>query len=150
MTATRTAPGELRLRPAPAGLPDVDVHPPVVAESGDPFAAARVLHLLARIERGRAVLLSDLVDRLNAIHLDWRFSIPVVAGVALQLQANWIADYRSTSGIVVEEEELGPAITIEDSSRVDAWIVRQVARELEACRERLVAFSRQERESTDG
>jgi hypothetical protein len=51
---------------------------------------------------------------------------------------------------VVEEEELGPAITIEDSSRVDAWIVRQVARELEACRERLVAFSRQERESTDG
>jgi hypothetical protein len=128
----------------------VDVAPPVVAASGDPFAAVRILQLLARIERGRPALLSDVVDRLNAMYLDWRFSVPVVSDVALQLQANWLADYRTTSGIVVEEGELGPSITIEDSPRVDPWIVRQVARELATCREQLVAFSRQDRESRDG
>ena len=39
---------------------------PVVAESGDPFAAVRVIDLVARLERGRPVRLDDLVDRLNA------------------------------------------------------------------------------------
>jgi hypothetical protein len=128
----------------------VDLQPPVVAVSGDPFAAARILHLLARIERGRPALLSDVVDRLNATHLDWRFSIPVVADVALQLQANWVADYRSASGIVIEDGDRGPAITIEDSSRVDPWVVRQVARQVAACQELLLAFSRQDRELADG
>jgi hypothetical protein len=128
----------------------VDVVPPVVATSGDPFAAARVLHLLARLERGRPVRLADVVDRLNAVHLDWRFSIPVVADVALQLQANWLADYRNASGIVVEDGEQGPRISIEDSSRVDPWIVRQVVRALAACQVELIAFSRRDRESADG
>jgi hypothetical protein len=150
VTGTSIAPGALRLRPAPPGLPDVDVDPPVVAESGDPFAAARVLHLLARIERGRPVRLADVVDRLNAIHLGWRFSIPVVADVALQLRANWLADYRSSSGIAVEDGDLGATIAIEDAPRVDPWLVRQVARQLAACRERLVAFSRLDREAVDG
>ena len=55
--------------------------------------------------------------------------MPVVADVALQLQANWMADYRNSSGIVVEDGPLGPTLTIEDSSRVDPWIVRQAQRE---------------------
>ena len=53
--SARTAPGLLELRDAPAGLPDSDLRPPVFAESGDPFAAARIVDLLARIERGRPV-----------------------------------------------------------------------------------------------
>ena len=44
----------LPLHDVPA-LPDPNVTPPVVAESGDPFASLRVVHLLARIDRGVAV-----------------------------------------------------------------------------------------------
>ena len=40
-----------------------------------------------------------------------------------------MADYRNGSGIVVEDGPLGPTIAIEDSSRVDPWIVRQARRE---------------------
>jgi hypothetical protein len=138
------------LRPAPTGLPDVELHPPVVADAGDPFASARVLHLLARIERGRPIRVADLVDRLNAIYLDWRFSIAVVVDVALQLRANWIADYRSTTGIVVEDGDRGPTVTIEESARVDPWIVRQVARALAACQDQLRDFSLRDREAVDG
>ena len=42
------------LREVP-GLPPADVRPPIVAESGDPFAELRVTHLLARIPRGTPV-----------------------------------------------------------------------------------------------
>ena len=88
------------LRTAPAGLPDPDIDPPNIGESGDPFTAIRVIDLLARIERGRPVRLADLADRLNASYLDWLFPVPVIVDVALQLQANWMADYRNSSGIV--------------------------------------------------
>ena len=43
VTAARTAPGQLRLRDAPPGLPESDLRPPTIAESGDPFAAARIV-----------------------------------------------------------------------------------------------------------
>ena len=59
------------LRPAPAGLPDPDIDPPNIGESGDPFTAVRVIDLLARVERGRPLRLADLADRLNASYLDW-------------------------------------------------------------------------------
>lgn len=128
-------------------MPDAAIQPPNVAETGDPFSTVRVLDLLARIERGRPVLLADLVDRLNATHLDWVFDTSVVADVALQLQANWMADYRNTSGIVVDDGAYGVTIEIEDSTRVDPWIVRQAQREAAACTERLAAFSRRDRAS---
>lgn len=128
-------------------MPDAAIQPPNVAESGDPFSTVRVLDLLARIERGRPVLLADLVDRLNATHLDWVFDTSVVADVALQLQANWMADYRNASGIVVDDGPYGATIEIEESSRVDPWIVRQARREAAACTERLAAFSRRDRAS---
>jgi hypothetical protein len=140
----------LALRPAPPGLPEPDLHPPVVAESGDPFSALRVVHLLARVERGRPLRLADIVDRLNATHLDWIFPTEVVIAVVLQLQVNWMADYRNSSGIVVEEDAYGPTVEIEDSSRVDPWIVRQAQREAAACRDRLDAFSRLDRASGEG
>jgi hypothetical protein len=91
------------------------------------------------------VRLSDVVDRLNATYLDWLFSVPVVADVVLQLQSNWMTDYRNGSGIVIEDGPFGPTIAIEDSSRVDPWIVRQAVREAAACTERLAEFSRRDR-----
>jgi hypothetical protein len=133
------------LRPSPAGMPDPDVNPPTVGEAGDPFTAVRVIDLMARLERGRATRLADVADRLNAAYLDWLFPVGVVADVALQLQANWMADYRNASGIVVEDGPMGPTITIEDSSRVDPWIVRQAERAAADCTERLAEFSRRDR-----
>jgi hypothetical protein len=133
------------LRPAPAGLPDPAITPPTIGEAGDPFTAVRVIDLVARIERGVPVRLADIADRLNATWLDWLFPVPVVADVALQLQANWMADYRNSSGIVVEDGPNGPTVTIEDTSRVDPWIVRQARREAASCTERLAEFSRRDR-----
>ena len=138
------------LREAPAGLPDPAIAPPVVAEAGDPFTTIRVIDLLARLERGTPVRLADVVDRLNATFLDWLFTIPVVADVALQLQSNWMADYRNSSGIVLDDGPLGPTIAIEDSSRVDPWIVRQALREAASCTERLAEFSRRDRPTSGG
>jgi hypothetical protein len=136
------------LRPAPAGLPDPAIDPPNVGESGDPFTAIRVIDLLARIERGRPVRLADIADRLNASYLDWLFPVPVIVDVALQLQANWMADYRNSSGIVLEDGSIGALLTIEDSSRVDPWIVRQAQRVADECTERLAEFSRRDRPSS--
>ena len=138
------------LRPPPAGLPDPDIAPPVIAETGDPFTALRIIDLLARLERGTPIRLADIVDRLNASYLDWLFTAPVVADVVLQLQANWMADYRNSSGIVVEDGPLGATVAIEDSSRVDPWIVRQAVREAASCTERLAEFSRRDALTSGG
>jgi hypothetical protein len=138
------------LRPAPSGLPEPTLSPPVVAESGDPFTSLRVIDLVARIERGRPARIADLVDRLNATYLDWIFSPAIVADVAVALQANWMADYRNISGIAIEDGLYGPTIEIEDSSRVDPWIVRQAEREAAACRAQLAAFSRLDRAGGEG
>jgi hypothetical protein len=143
------APGLGPLRPAPAGLPDPNIQPPVIAESGDPFTALRVIDLLARVERGVPVRLADIADRLNATYGDWLFPGEVVASVVLQLQANWMADYRNSSGIVIEDGTYGATLTIEDSTRVDPWIVRQAQREAVACRDRLAEFSRRDRVAGD-
>jgi hypothetical protein len=140
----RAAPGAFQLRPAPGGFPSTDLAPPVVAESGDPFAAARVIDLVARIERARPVRLDDLVDALNARHLDWLFDRTVVADVLIGLQANWMADYRNASGIVLEDGPYGPTVSLEDSPRVDPWIVGQALRTVAACREQLAEFARRD------
>jgi hypothetical protein len=137
-------PGDLRLRPAPEGLPGTDLTPPIVAESSDPFAALRIINLVARLERGRPARLDDLVDALNARHLDWLFDRTVVVDALIALQANWMADYRNASGIVLEDGPYGPTVTLEDSPRVDPWIVRQALREAAACREQLAEFARRD------
>jgi hypothetical protein len=126
-------------------MPAPDVAPPVVAESGDPFAALRVIDLLARLPRGKPVELRSIVDRLNATHLDWLFSERVVADAVVQLAANWAADFRSTAGVVIDEGAYGPTVTIEDSPRVDPWIVRQAQRIAASCGEILADFSRRDR-----
>jgi len=124
--------------------------PPVIAESGDPFTSLRVLGVVARMERGRAMRLDDLVARLNAEHLDWLFTRSVVVSVLVTLQANWMADYRNASGIVIADGSGGAMVTLEDSSRVDPWIVRQALREEAACREALAEFARRDRVAGGG
>ena len=120
MTTSMTAePGTQGVRPAPAGLPDPRIQPPTIAESGDPFAVVRVIDLVARLDRGVPIRLDDVVDRLNAAWTDWLFTRAVVVDALIALQANWMADYRNASGIVIEDGPTGPTVTIEDSSRVD-------------------------------
>jgi hypothetical protein len=138
-------PGSVGSRPAPAGLPDASIAPPQVAETGDPFSALRVIDLVARIDRGRPIRLDDLVARLNATHLDWLFTRAVVADVLIGLQANWMADYRNASGIVLESGPYGDTLTLEDSPRVDPWIVGQAQRVARECHEALDEFARRDR-----
>ena len=138
------------LRPSPSGMPDPGINPPTIAETGDPFTALRVIDLLARLERGHPIRVADIVERLNANHLDWLFTPAVVADVVLQLQANWMVDYRNSSGIVLDEGAYGATLTIEDSSRVDPWIVRQARRAAASCTERLAEFSRRDRPTSGG
>lgn len=137
--------GLSELRPAPAGLPDPVHRPPTIAESNDPFSTSRIIDLVARLERGRPARIADVVDRLNAIHLDWLFGQAVVLDALLQLQVNWMADYRNSAGLEIEDGPLGATVAIEDSSRVDPWIVRQAQRIDAECRELLAEFSRRDR-----
>jgi hypothetical protein len=131
-------------------MPDPMPAPPVIAESGDPFSELRIVDLVARIPRGRPVPLAAMVDRLNATHLDWLFEARVVEDALLQLQANWMADYRSTTGIVLDEGPGGVTVAIEDSTRVDPWIARQAQRLADACRQALAEFSRRDRRAGGG
>ena len=116
----------------------------MVAESGDPFATLRILDGLGRIERGTPVRVGDFVDRLNAASLDWLFTRRVVEDAIVAFQANWMADYRNASGIVLEDGARGPEVTLEDSPRVDPWLIQQAERALHACREALDAFARRD------
>jgi hypothetical protein len=126
------------------GLPDPHIQPPTVAEAGDPFSQLRVVHLLARVPRGVALRVRDIVDQLNADYLDWSFSREVVVATVVQLQANWLTDYRNSDGIVLADGPAGPELTIEDTSRVDPWIVRQAERLAAACAEQLSEFAIEE------
>jgi hypothetical protein len=136
--------GAVGRRPPPVGFPAELPRPPIVAEPGDPFSSIRVVDAFARMDRGRAVRLDDLVDRLNATHLDWLFTREVVVDVLVALQANWMADYRNSSGIVLDDGDRGPVVILEDSPRVDPWLVQQARRQAEACREALDAFARRD------
>jgi len=129
----------MQLRQTP-GLPDPHLQPPTVAEAGDPFSELRAVHLLARLPRGSAVRVRDIVDQLEADYLDWSFSRTVVVAAIVQLQANWLTDYRNSDGVVLRDGPTGPELVIEDSSRVDPWIARQAERLRSACEECLAAF----------
>jgi hypothetical protein len=143
-------PGILGDRPAPRDLPDPRLQPPTIAEAGDPFATLRVVDAVARMDRGRRVRIDDLVDHLNATYLDWLFTRRVVADALVALQANWMTDYRNASGIVLEDGPAGPTVTLEDSSRVDPWIVRQAQRRAAECRQVLDEFARRDQVAGGG
>ncbi len=131
-------------------MPDPNIQPPNVAETGDPFAALRVVDLLARVERARPVRIADLAARLDAAYRDWLFPVPVVTDVVIQLQADWMADYRNVSGIVLDDGPYGPTVTIEDTSRVDPWFVGRAGHLASECLERLAEFGRRDRPTGDG
>jgi hypothetical protein len=133
----------LNLREVP-GLPDPDIRPPILAEARDPFSAVRIAHLVARAPRGVPIRLRDVVDRLNADYLDWSFSRPVVVSVLVQLQSNWIADFRTQQGFDLADGPAGEELTIENSTRVESWLVRQVERFAGECRKRLLEFAKDE------
>jgi hypothetical protein len=78
---------------------------------------------------------------LDATYLDWLFPVAVIADVLIQLQADWMTDYRNSAGLVIDDGPAGPYLTIEDSSRVDPWIVRRAQRAAADCTERLAEFS---------
>lgn len=137
-------------RSVPAGFPPERPAPPVIAEPDDPFTAVRVLDAVARMGRGRPVPIDALVAHLNATHLDWLFTRDVVVSELVALQANWMADYRNTSGIVLDDGPAGAVVQLEDSSRVDPWLVRQALREAAECREALAEFARRDRLATGG
>ncbi len=132
-------------RLAPVGMLTERPAPPVIGESGDPFTSLRIIEAVARMERGRPVRLDALVDHLNATYLDWLFTRDVVVSVLVTLRANWMADYRNASGLVLDEGPGGATVALEDSSRVDPWIVGQARREAAACRDALDEFSRRDR-----
>jgi hypothetical protein len=131
-------------------LPDPNLHPPTVAESGDAFSALRVVHLLARLPRGERLPLGDITSRLNAEFLDWAFSPRVVADTIAQVQANWIADYRGVEGIRLEDDPTGAWLEIEDSARSGPWLVDQAQRLATECRAQLREFARGEGRATEG
>jgi hypothetical protein len=130
-------------------MPEPTLSPPTIAESGDPFTRLRVIDLVARIPRGMPNRIADLVDRLNAEHLDWLFSREVVTDALVALQSNWLSDYRNASGIVLADDPRGATVAVEDSSRVDPWIVRQADRAAAECRAVLADFSRRDRPAGD-
>jgi hypothetical protein len=131
-------------------LPDPNVHPPTVAESGDPFSTLRVVHLLARLPRGERVPVADITARLNAQFLDWAFSPRVVTDTIAQLQANWVADYRTLEGVRLEDDPSGAWLEIEDSARSGPWLVEQAQRLAAECRAQLREFARGEGRATEG
>jgi hypothetical protein len=149
-TAASARPGPLVLGDGPDGLPDPNVQPPTLAESADPFASLRVIDLMARLQRARPARIAEIVDRLNAAYPDWLFEQRVVIDVIVALQANWMADYRNSSGIVLEDGPFGATVAVEDSSRVDPWIVRQAQRIAGECQARLAEFARTDRVTGDG
>jgi len=61
-----------------------------------------------------------------------------------------MADYRNIAGFELGESDYGDTLTVEDSPRVDPWIVNQANRAAVACRDALVTFSRLDRVTSDG
>jgi hypothetical protein len=126
------------------GLPDPELQPPTIAEPGDPFAELRVVHLVARLERGVPIRVRDIVDHLNARYVDWSFSRSVVVAALVQLQANWSADFRSASGVDLHEGPAGAELVLEDTPRMPPWLAGQAVRLAAMCTERLRAFAVEE------
>ncbi len=123
------------------GLPDPAIQPPTIAEPGDPFAELRVVHLVARLQRGMPIRVRDIVDHLNARYVDWSFSREVVVAALVQLQANWLADFRSASGMELQDGVTGIELVLEDTTRIGPWLVRQADRLAARCVERLRTFA---------
>ncbi|HLE88699.1 MAG TPA: hypothetical protein VI733_01435 [Candidatus Limnocylindria bacterium] len=137
------------LDPAPAGLPDAELSPPQIARPGDPFAALRFVHLLARLKRNTTHQLRDVVATLNAAYLDWYFPEKVVLAALVQLQANWSISYHGDDRIVLDRNERGHTLLIVDSSKMTPFLISQANQLRDACHEELRRFALGDGVTTD-
>lgn len=137
------------LDPAPAGMPDPNALPPQFARVGDPFAALRFVHFLARLKRNATHQLRDVVAALNAAYLDWYFPEKVVLAELVQLQANWSVSYHEEDRIVLDRNERGHTLLIVDSSKMTPFLIAQAIRLRDACDEELRRFALGDGVTTD-
>ncbi|MGI8999655.1 MAG: hypothetical protein ACR2GO_08110 [Candidatus Limnocylindria bacterium] len=127
--------------PAPEGMPDPLLAPPVLARSGDPFAALRIVHFVSRLRRNEALQVRDVVAALNAEFLDWYFSEKVVLAGLVQLQANWGISFHGDDRIVLDRNERGHTLLIIDSTKMSSFLVNEARRLSEACGDELRRFT---------
>lgn len=126
---------------APEGMPDPGLTPPQIARSGDPFAALRIVHFVARLRRNETHQLRDVVTALNAEFLDWYFSEKVVLAELVQLQANWGISFHGDDRIVLDRNERGHTLLVVDSTKMSAFLVNEARRLAEACAGELRQFT---------
>jgi hypothetical protein len=127
--------------PAPEGMPDPQLVPPQIARSGDPFAALRIVHFVARLRRNETLQVRDVVAALNADFLDWYFSEKVVLAELVQLQANWGISFHGDDRIVLDRNDRGHTLLITDSTKMSSFLVAEGRRLAEACAEELRRFT---------
>jgi hypothetical protein len=130
-------------------MPDPQLVPPQLARSGDPFAALRIVHFVARLRRNETLQLRDVVAALNAEFLDWYFSEKVVLAELVQLQANWGISFHGDDRIVLDRNERGHTLLVVDSTKMSAFLVNEARRLAEACAEELRRFTLGDGVSTD-
>jgi hypothetical protein len=122
-------------------MPDPHLVPPQIARSGDPFAALRIVHFVARLRRNETLQLRDVVTALNAEFLDWAFSEKVVLAELVQLQANWSISFHGDDRIVLDRNERGHTVLVVDSQKMNAFLVNEAKRLVEACTAELREFA---------
>ena len=127
--------------PPPAGMPPAEPMPPQIARIGDPFAAVRIVHFVSRLRRNETLQLRDVVAELNAAYLDWSFSEKVVLAQLVQLQADWSIGFHGDDRIVLDRNERGHTLLITDSTKMTPFLIAQVNRLLDACREEQRRFT---------
>ena len=127
--------------PTPDGMPSPDLAPPQIARAGDPFAALRIVHFVSRLRRNESLQLRDVVTALNAAFLDWSFSEKVVLAELVQLQANWAISFHGDDRIVLDRNERGHTLLIVDSQKMNAFLVNEAQRLIEACNAELRDFA---------
>ena len=141
--------GDPLLGPAPVDLPAADLNPPQMARSGDPFAALRLVHTVARLRRNETHQLRDVVAALNATYLDWYFPEKVVLAGLVQLQANWAISFHGDDRIVLDRNERGHTLLIVDSTKMTPFLVAEATRLRQACDDELRRFALGDGVSTD-
>jgi len=122
-------------------MPDPHLAPPQLARSGDPFAALRVVHFVARLRRNETLQVRDVATALNAEFLDWYFSEKVVLAEIVQLQANWSISFHGDDRIVLDRNERGHTMLIVDSTKMSSFLVGEARRLAEACEDELRRFT---------
>ena len=135
------------LRPAPAGLPDPSIRPPTIGR-GRRSVHGRPRHRPARPPRARPA------DPARRHRRPAERDVPRLAVHGRRSSPTWRSSSRRTGwpttatarGSSSRTARTARRSTIEDSSRVDPWIVRQAQREAASCTERLAEFSRRDRD----